>query len=226
MEAAGPQERRSGLTGRRRLDRVLAVVPNAILVFERSGRCAYANSAATDALGMEPTQAVGRALDELGLPPHLASAIVRATSTGVARLRGNVRLATPMGRRRYEYLLSPLGEDGSVVVGLHEVSATQSGDDVPPRQLEQERSDQLRQICHDLRTRLTVVLNWGQMLSRGSLSPEAVREGGAAVVSSARRMSELVNAVVDAGIAAEGTADRASAPTGRIHGAVGRGVPR
>ena len=229
MVARGGAERRTGTEGRRRLDHVLAVAPNAILVVAHSGRCLYVNPAAARAIGIDAAAAEGRSLREAGLPPQLGAAIARA---GATPTRGELRLPTPHGERRFEYLLTALGDDGSVVVSLRDLTedaaasrpapsagaapgngATSSrvaAPQAPP--LSPELAARLRQSCHDLRARLTVMLSWGQVIERSERTDAMVRQGAAAVVSAARRMSAMVDTLAEMAGAQDDAGAQSPAP--------------
>ena len=201
-------ERRMGVGGRRRLDHVLAVAPNAIMVIERSGRCVYVNPAAARAVGIDASVAEGKSLFDPGLPTPLGAVIARVATTNATPARGELELPTPEGSRRFEYLVTALGDDGALVVSLRDLAAGAA-----PRPANDDGSvtaaavtgaapagdtdlaARLRQSCHDLRTRLTVILNWGLILGRQELRAGMVQQGAAAVVASARRMGELVDAL-------------------------------
>jgi PAS domain S-box-containing protein len=203
-------ERRRGIEGRRRLDHVLAVAPNAILVIERDGRCAYINAAAARAVGIDAAVVEGRSLFDPGLPPQLRTVIARVGATRATPARGELELATPEGAHRFEYLLTSLGDDGTVVVSLRDLTpggaatrpathagggaaAAAGGAAAAPAGGSAELAERLRQSCHDLRTRLTVILNWGLILGRQELHEGLAQQGATAVVASARRMGELID---------------------------------
>jgi signal transduction histidine kinase len=130
------------------------------------------------------------------------------SSTNSTPARGELELPTPGGARRFEYLVTALGDDGSLVVSLRDLTAgavrpandedALAGPAAPapgPDADSEELATRLRQSCHDLRTRLTVILNWGLILGRQELREGMVQQGAAAVVQSARRMGELVDAL-------------------------------
>src|SRR5512142_42718 len=114
MLARNAERRRS--EGRRRLDHVLAVAPNAIMVIERDGRCSYINPAAARAVGIDAAVAEGRSLFDPGLPPQLAAVITKVAATRATPARGELELPTPDGERRFEYFVTSLGDDGTMVV--------------------------------------------------------------------------------------------------------------
>ena len=65
------------------------------------------------------------------------------------------------------------------------------------RELEQAREEYIRAITHDLRNPLTGVLGGAQMVQRVTDRPELVRRSAQSIEASAKRMREMLSALVD-----------------------------
>ncbi len=65
------------------------------------------------------------------------------------------------------------------------------------RAIEERRDDLVRTISHDLRTPLTAIHGQAQLLAKRAEQPDQVRQGAAAIVTSANRMNVLIQDLVD-----------------------------
>jgi signal transduction histidine kinase len=74
------------------------------------------------------------------------------------------------------------------------------GDVTRLREVHEQREDLSRMISHDLRTPLGVILAQAKLIGRRSEGPEAVRSRADAIVTSAQRMTAMLNDLVESAL--------------------------
>ncbi|MBD2089273.1 response regulator [Microcoleus sp. FACHB-1515] len=98
-------------TARRRIDQVLASVPDLIYTFDLSGRFTYVNQPLLDLWQKTYAEAIGKTLFELDYPPELAARlhqqIQQVIATGQS-LRDETPYTSGFETRAYEYIFVPL----------------------------------------------------------------------------------------------------------------------
>lgn len=100
------------------LEAILSASPDLIYMYDQNGRYLYASLSGTRALGLKPTEMLGKTRQEIGLPSlSMASVdshrqVVFQTGQSVT---DEIDFLTADGMRRYEYILSPVSNtDGQV----------------------------------------------------------------------------------------------------------------
>jgi two-component system phosphate regulon sensor histidine kinase PhoR len=164
---------------------ILDAMVEAVLVTDGAGRIVTLNRAMTRLAGAD---AVGRAVVEAVRSPELHEA-VRAASDGRER-RIEFDLAGEADTRSYAATVSPLAEEGGVVVVLHDVTEVRRTDSV--------RRDFVANASHELRTPLTSIRGFAETLDGGALAePEIAPRFVRGILQNAVRMQELVNDLVE-----------------------------
>jgi two-component system phosphate regulon sensor histidine kinase PhoR len=157
----------------------------AVLVTDGEGRIVTLNRAMARLAGPD---AVGRAVVEAVRSPELHEA-VRAASDGRER-RIEFDLNREADTRSYAATISPLAEEGGVVVVLHDVTEVRRTDSI--------RRDFVANASHELRTPLTSIRGFAETLDGGALAePDIAPRFVRGILQNAVRMQALVNDLVE-----------------------------
>ena len=193
-------------TWRERLDAVFERMAEAVLVYDREGRLALMNAAAEELLAGRNV-AVGDSVGEVVRKAGLTDARgrpLRAEEAGATRaLRGerldNLEedLHTLSGSLRHLLVSAvPLRSDGLIqgaVVVYRDITYI--------KELERLRAEFLSMVSHELRSPLTSVLGYAQLLQREALKgkpPQDLESRLAVIVDQAKRMNALVEDLLEA----------------------------
>lgn len=183
---------------REELEQVTSAMGEALLAVDDRGAVVLANPAATQLLGVDQSELLGAALDNLlvgsderGLP--LADVLGGPSSVQSATARGELR---PEGRgvvavaATAEPLLGPDGESRGRVFVLRDVSIE--------AQVDKMKTEFMSNISHELRTPLTPIRAYAQLLAqRPDLDSERVQSFGESIVEAARRLERVIGMLVD-----------------------------
>ena len=100
------------------LNGILAATPDWFYQCDRNGKFTYISPAGARTLGMEPTDTIGKTLQDLDLPSEIVEQLDARRETVLTTgnvLADEISLPTAEGLRDYEYILSPIQRpDGSV----------------------------------------------------------------------------------------------------------------
>lgn len=179
------------------LEAVLSTVAEAVLLYDETTGCRWANPAAIALLGVDPR---GKAQDDLarelalrrpgGVPFRPEEVPIRRAMTGERVDETPLEMDQPSTGKsvrvslRAAPVLAPDGSSQGAVVTMTgmgaEASATAG------------RAAQLRDLIHDLRSPLAAIVGHAQVAERFTEKTELVRKSAQMIVSSARRMNQLL----------------------------------
>jgi PAS domain S-box-containing protein len=154
----------------------------------------------------------GRRLSEIdpGFEPYWVEIWGRVALTGEGERL--VRYAAPL-KAWYDFYVFPAGEPGGsrrVANVFQDITERKRVEDERERLLDEVRRRADRQqefislISHDLRTPLTAVQGYAQMIQRASERPEAVRRSAEAIFTATQRMNRMIQDLVDSSKLEEG----------------------
>lgn len=190
----------------RLLRQILDVLPEGLVIADRSGRVTTSNAAARAILGIDlqgealpirgDPQYGMRALDGTPIAPEMAP-LARAIRMGEAVQGEQVLVKNGSDGRELPLLLNAAAlrdETGSVIGG---VAAFQ--DITAIRELERSREELLSSISHDLKTPLTSIKGFAQLLRRrAERTPgDATVEVLAGIETSAAKMERMLAELLD-----------------------------
>jgi PAS domain S-box-containing protein len=93
------------------LEQILSASVDHICMYDKLGRCTYANRAFRDSFALEITAIYGKTSQEIGFPAetikHFDAKLQIALATGQS-IAEEISLPTVNGEREYEYILSPI----------------------------------------------------------------------------------------------------------------------
>lgn len=200
--------------GRHLLESLLDASPDHVFLLDLEGRFTYVNAAAAEVIASvaggdarERASQLGRTGRQLGFPPEF---MVQFEAQQAKARNGETCVAetpfpTPKGVRFFEYILSPIRENGRVV-GLAGITR-----DVHDRKMAEEEREQLSEqlktvdelktafftnVSHELRTPLTLILGPLEEILRGALDASQ-RDTLETSRRNALRLQKLVNALLD-----------------------------
>ena len=192
---------------RQRLEAVFDRMAEAVLIYDREGRLALMNAAAEELFGPRNIQlgdsyaaVVAKAglTDPQGHPLH-------PEETGVSRALHGERIenleedlpAATGGRPRHLLISAvPLQSDSAI-----EGAATVYRDITYIRELERTRAEFLSMVSHELRSPLTSILGYAQLLERQTLRgepPKDLAKRLGIIVEQAKRVNSLVEDLLEA----------------------------
>ena len=143
---------------RERLERTIAGASEGICLLDRAGTIELLNPAAVTHLGTEPTEAVGRRLDEL-LPTDEHGRTVQTALAAATPETPRQVLELTVGHRILSVEVTGLFDRATrtgAVVLLHDVTEA--------REAESMRQEFLARVSHELRTPLTAIVGFAETL--------------------------------------------------------------
>lgn len=150
----------------RTFDAVLSSIQDFVYTFDASGRFTYANAPLIDLLGTTLADMVGKTFHDLPYPKELADTlqthIAHVFATGDS-IRDETPYTNPLGHLGYyEYIFVPIfGSDGAV-----ELVAGSTRDITHFKRLEQQKDEFIAVASHELRTPVTSIKAYAQILER------------------------------------------------------------
>ncbi len=180
------------------LSALLVTLPDAIAVVDPSGRPVLLNDAAREIVGVEqPGQSPAKRPDlrrlDGTLLPFDEWPVNRVLRGEQVREQELIWISTNQGPRHLVFNCNALrGTDGKV-----ELAIITCWDITELRRAEQAREDYLHITSHDLRGPLQIILGRAQLIRREPRRATIVRESAEAIVTSARRMTVMIQDLVD-----------------------------
>ncbi|MCL6504373.1 MAG: PAS domain-containing protein [Pirellulales bacterium] len=187
------------------LDTAFGQIAEPVLVFDREGRLVLWNAAAEEMLShckVAPGDSVATLLTKAGLTAGQGRPLPPAECASARALRGEridnfeEELPTPDGVVRHLLVsAAPLRSDGQIegaVVVWRDVTHI--------RELERMRAEFLSAVGHQLRTPLTSVLGFAELLERKAdtgIPDEELKKGLRTIAEQARRINALVTDLID-----------------------------
>ncbi|HJX63300.1 MAG TPA: ATP-binding protein [Polyangia bacterium] len=188
----------------RRMDTVVAAMPDGLVIYARDGKIQYLNPAAEKLLGLSSDQAAApveerlrglKVLDASGNPVAPEQQPVTRVLRGEAVFHEVLILdgPPPLGRRSVSVSAVPIpGPDGTVdgvVVSLVDVTRLQ--------QVQEQRDDLVRMVSHDLRTPLSALLLQAQMLQRSLQPRDGHGKRVATIIANGQRLATMIRDLVE-----------------------------
>ena len=188
----------------RRMDTVVAAMPDGLVLYARDGTIQYVNPAAEKLLGLSSDQAATpteerlrgvRVLDASGKPVAPEQRPAARALRGEAVFHEVLILdgPPPLGRRSLSVSAVPIpGPDGAVdgvVASLVDVTRLQ--------QVQEQRDDLVRMVSHDLRTPLSALLLQAQMLQRSLQPGDRHAKRVAAIIANGQRLATMIRDLVE-----------------------------
>ncbi|MGC8874791.1 MAG: ATP-binding protein [Chloroflexia bacterium] len=171
---------------RRKLAAILEGTADGILAVDGEGKVRLVNPAAEQALGVQAKEVVGRPFLEVVPHAELADLFEQASRRGEAVVG---EIATADGRVRNANV-SPIPEVGWVAI-LHDVTYL--------KELDRLKSDFVATVSHDLRSPLTKLRGYADLIAEETrLSPQQ-REAVRRIQATIGEMTELVNDLLELG---------------------------
>ena len=199
---------------RGRLDAVIDSMQDGLIVYDREGRVLRANAFTRALFGLGPEDLVGRTAQDVANitsePPleFNQPGLVLASSLDEQLAEAAIFEVEGPRKRFVRRLISPVVGDGSPVSGLVVVYQ----DITDQKEVEQLKDDFLSITSHELKTPLTSIMGYAQLLSR-RLPPEARKAGSDDVIevieNQCRRMKRLVEDLLDVSRIERGTLETA-----------------
>lgn len=154
-----------------------------LIVADPQGNTALINPAACQALGLEAAQTLGRPLSAALASPELLAAPMEKGSLARFEIQLNEE-------RTYAVSLAPLPGGGRVVT-LYEITAL--------KKLDRAKSDFVNAVSHDLRSPLTSILGYVDLIARVGAVNAQQAEFIQRIQASARHITTLINELLDLG---------------------------
>jgi len=168
--------------------------PDLMYVFDLDYRFTYANEALLEMWGKSWNEAIGKGLIENGYEAWHAEMHEREIDTVKTTgkpVRGEVSFPhAVMGRRTYDYIFTPIFNDEGVV----EAVAGTTRDISEIREQDQRKNDFIGMVSHELKTPLTSLLAYQQLLSTQVLkfSDQAISKAVDQSIKQIRKMTTLI----------------------------------
>ncbi len=171
---------------RHKLAAILAGTRDAVLVVDQAGRLLLVNPAAEQALGVQAAEVLGRPAREALDHPDLQRLLSQAVQAGT--LSGG-ELTTADGRVRY-VTLSPIQDVGWVAI-LTDITYL--------KELDQMKSDFVATVSHDLRSPLTTVRGFADLVPMLGPLTEEQHEALEKIRGAVTQMNDLIEDLLDLG---------------------------
>lgn len=161
-----------------------------VAIVDTIGRLSYVNPALASALGTSAPKILGRSISEFVQVPSgdedgLASVLTQAETDG--RWAGQLHHRRDDGPGIWDVTLTPIARPRSAgaLVGIFRDAANRDGGD-------QVRSDFLSMVTHDIKSPLSVILGYTDLLTEVPASPQVIGE----TLTRIRESGEQINALV------------------------------
>jgi PAS domain S-box-containing protein len=185
--------------------------PEALIALSLDGRILFWNKAAEETFGYCAEEAIGKALDELIVPPEYVEeaqhTLAQTARGGSARLEGvrrrkdgslldvqiSMRHAALSGAESFVACIV------SDVSHLHHLMTERKRLEQQMHDANRSKSDFLANISHDLRTPLNVIIGFADLMYTGRVGPVSAEhhEYLGDILTSAKHLLQLVNDVLD-----------------------------
>ncbi len=170
---------------RARLETILTHTQDGFIVMDADRRLVLVNHAARTAFGLDDVPLTGRRFSDVFTQPDLLE-IIEAPETMITR---RLELELPDGKI-FSTLIAPIPEVGAAVT-LHDITYL--------KKLDRMKSDFVSTVSHDLRSPLTAVLGYVELIERAGAVNDTQREFIRRVQGSVRSITSLVDDLVNLG---------------------------
>jgi len=184
------------------LEAIFSAHADTLVIYGPDGEIRRANPAARELFGVVEGEDPGHyrerlkalaPIDERGEPLDLDQLPSRRALRGETVKGFVVAVHNASGRVWTSASAAPLwAADGSIAGAV-----VSSVDITHLRRLQEEREQVIRALTHDARTRLNVIRTHGELLGRAAVDEEDARRRAGIIVSNARQLAEIIDALVD-----------------------------
>ena len=168
-----------------KLNTILTNIQDGVIVIDQDQRLVFANKTIIDALGWRDMVITGRPYQELIVQSEILDLIYSTGSTHSNR----TEFATEDGRE-FSALLSTIPEVGMVIT-MHDITSL--------KKLDRIKSDFVSTVSHDLRSPLTAILGYVELIERAGPVSETQRDYIQRVQSSVHNITGLVDDLLNLG---------------------------
>ena len=168
-----------------KLNTILTNIQDGVIVIDQDQRMVFANKTIVDALGWRDLVITGRPYQELIVQTEILDLIYATTGTHSNR----TEFATEDGRV-FSALLSAIPEVGMVIT-MHDITSL--------KKLDRIKSDFVSTVSHDLRSPLTAILGYVELIERAGSVSETQKEYIRRVQSSVHNITGLVDDLLNLG---------------------------
>jgi two-component system phosphate regulon sensor histidine kinase PhoR len=168
-----------------KLNTILTNIQDGVIVIDPDQRMVFANKTIVDALGWRDMIITGRPYQELINQSEILDLITNTGSTHSNRSE----FSTDDGRV-FSVLLSAIPEVGMVIT-MHDITSL--------KKLDRIKSDFVSTVSHDLRSPLTAILGYVELIERAGAVSETQRDYIRRVQSSVHNITGLVDDLLDLG---------------------------
>lgn len=187
-------ERRLADLQRQQVDAIINGISDAVLVTDEFDRLLMANRACETVLGLKPAEAMRKPITELPIDEGLARMIRQSREAEGGNMRRHVEHT--LGERIYEVTLSGVSvqqkEEGAGA-STHGVLAVLR-DVTREKEIAKAKSDFVSKVAHELRTPLSSIKAYVEMLVDGEATDEkTLREYYEIIQTSSERLSRLID---------------------------------
>jgi two-component system NtrC family sensor kinase len=171
---------------RGRLEALLAGVHDGVIVIDSDGRLLMVNPAARDAFGIPPAQALAGVPFGDAFPQAEMAALLHAAGEGVS----NPTEISPDEKRIFAAQALRI-EGVGLVLTLHDITYL--------KRLDRIKSDFVQTVSHDLRSPLTAILGYVELIERAGAVTDLQREFIRRIQGSVANITCLVDDLLDLG---------------------------
>jgi two-component system NtrC family sensor kinase len=168
-----------------KLNTILTNIQDGVIVIDQDQRLVFANKTIIDALGWRDLVITGRPYQELIVQSEILDLIFSTGGTHSNR----TEFATEDGRE-FSALLSTIPEVGMVIT-MHDITSL--------KKLDRIKSDFVSTVSHDLRSPLTAILGYVELIERAGPISETQRDYIQRVQSSVHNITGLVDDLLNLG---------------------------
>ena len=172
---------------RNTLNAILRDTEDAIIVVDTNDVILFANPVACQSFGIDPQAAQGRPLAEVVSHPQVVNLLEKEVRSGRSR---SSEIALDDGNRVLNARLT-------VIEGVGRVLITQ--DITHLKELDRAKTDFVTTVSHDLRSPLTGILSYVELLSRSGPLNDAQQQFAKRIVLSVQSITALINDLLELG---------------------------
>jgi two-component system, OmpR family, phosphate regulon sensor histidine kinase PhoR len=172
-------------TERSKLETILTCIQDGVIVVDTNQRLVLVNTSARQAFNLDEVPLDGKPFNEVFVQSDLQELI----DTSGKSLSNRVEFVLPDGRV-FVALLTPIPEVGTVII-LHDITYL--------KKLDRIKNDFVSTVSHDLRSPLTAVLGYVELIERAGPVNDLQREFVRRVQGSVHNITNLVDDLVNLG---------------------------
>ena len=172
-------------TERKRLESIFASIEDGVIVLDEARRCVLVNRAAHEAFGLDEGDVTGRPIENVIQNNDLRALLAKSSDGAVKYYELNFD-----DGRVFNAQHTPIPGVGSAIT-MQDITYL--------KRLDQMKSDFVHTVSHDLRSPLTAVLGYAELVERVGPLTEQQQEFVKRIQSSVNSITALVNELLDLG---------------------------